>query len=43
MLDGFNEGWITFRDGGRFAVKGETPLVDVIASLVAGSKVSEVA
>jgi uncharacterized protein YbjT (DUF2867 family) len=43
MLDGFNEGWITFRDGGRFAVKGETPLVDVIASLVAGSKVSEAA
>jgi uncharacterized protein YbjT (DUF2867 family) len=42
MLDGFNEGWIAFSDGGRSAVKGETPLIDVITSLVAGS-VSEAA
>jgi uncharacterized protein YbjT (DUF2867 family) len=41
MLDGFNEGWIEFRDRGRSAVKGSTPLVDVIASLIAGGKVSE--
>src|SRR5262249_24549728 len=26
MLDGFNEGWIEFRDGGRAAVKGDTRL-----------------
>jgi uncharacterized protein YbjT (DUF2867 family) len=37
MLDGFNEGWIEFRDHGRAAVKGKTPLVDVITALVAGS------
>jgi uncharacterized protein YbjT (DUF2867 family) len=37
MLDGFNEGWIEFRDHGRSAVKGNTPLVDVITALVAGS------
>jgi uncharacterized protein YbjT (DUF2867 family) len=35
MLDGFNEGWIEFRDHGRSAVKGNTPLVDVITALVA--------
>jgi uncharacterized protein YbjT (DUF2867 family) len=38
MLDGFNEGWIEFRDHGRSAVKGNTPLLDVIRALVAGSK-----
>ena len=38
MLDGFNEGWIEFRDQGRSAVKGNTPLVEVITALVAGSK-----
>lgn len=38
MLDGFNEGWIEFRDHGRSAVKGKTPLVDVIAALVAGGE-----
>lgn len=38
MLDGFNEGWIEFRDHGRSAVKGSTPLLDVIAALVAGGK-----
>jgi len=37
MLDGFNESWIGFRDGGRWAVKGETPLAAVIAELVAAS------
>jgi uncharacterized protein YbjT (DUF2867 family) len=38
MLDGFNEGWIEFQDHGRSAVKGNTPLVEVITTLVAGSK-----
>jgi uncharacterized protein YbjT (DUF2867 family) len=38
MLDGFNEGWIEFRDHGRSAVKGKTPLLDVITALVAGSE-----
>jgi NAD(P)H dehydrogenase (quinone) len=38
MLDGFKEGWIEFRDHGRSAVKGNTPLLDVIMALVAGSK-----
>ena len=36
MLDGFNEGWIEFQDRGRSAVKGKTPLVEVITALVAG-------
>jgi len=35
MLDGFNEGWITFRDNGTNTVKKGTVTVDeVIASLV---------
>lgn len=38
MLDGFNEGWIEFSDQGRSAVKGDTPLLDVITALVAGSR-----
>lgn len=37
MLDGFNEGWIEFSDQGRSAVKGDTPLLDVITALVAGN------
>jgi uncharacterized protein YbjT (DUF2867 family) len=37
MLDGFNEGWIEFQDQGRSAVKGDTPLLDVITALVAGN------
>jgi uncharacterized protein YbjT (DUF2867 family) len=37
MLDGFNEGWIEFRDNGSSAVKGGTPLLDVVTALVAGS------
>jgi uncharacterized protein YbjT (DUF2867 family) len=43
MLEGFNEGWIAFRDGGRFAVRGETQLIDVITSLVAASNVTDAA
>lgn len=38
MLDGFNEGWIEFRDHGRSVVKGSTPLLDVIAALVAAGE-----
>ena len=38
MLDGFNEGWIEFSDQGRSAVKGDTPLLDVITALVAGGR-----
>jgi uncharacterized protein YbjT (DUF2867 family) len=38
MLDGFNEGWIEFRDRGGSAVKGNTPLLDVITALVTGSE-----
>jgi NAD(P)H dehydrogenase (quinone) len=38
MLDGFNEGWIEFRDHGRSAVKGTTPLDSVIAELVEASR-----
>jgi uncharacterized protein YbjT (DUF2867 family) len=36
MLDGFNEGWIEFADGGRQAIKGSTTPDEVIAPLVAG-------
>jgi uncharacterized protein YbjT (DUF2867 family) len=38
MLDGFNEGWIEFSDQGRSAVKGDTPLLDVITALVAAGE-----
>ncbi len=38
MLDGFNEGWIEFRDNGRWAVKGATTLDSVIAELVEASR-----
>jgi uncharacterized protein YbjT (DUF2867 family) len=34
MLDGFNEGWIEFRDHGEWSVKGPTPLRDVVAALI---------
>ena len=37
MLDGFNEGWITFPDGGHPVLKGQTSLADVIAGLALGS------
>lgn len=43
MLDGFNEGWIAFRDQGRSAVKGSTPLSEVIEALVAAAGKSEAA
>ncbi|MBA8886236.1 uncharacterized protein YbjT (DUF2867 family) [Dokdonella fugitiva] len=36
MLDGFNEGWIDFRDQGAHARKGRIGIDDAIASLVAG-------
>jgi NAD(P)H dehydrogenase (quinone) len=36
MLDGFNEGWIDFRDGGANALKGNVTAAEVIASLVRG-------
>lgn len=35
MLDGFNEGWIEFHDGGRHALKGRIEAAEVIAGLVA--------
>jgi len=35
MLDGFNEGWIDFRDGGSHALKGRVEAAEVIAELVA--------
>ena len=35
MLDGFNEGWIDFKDSGRKAIKGWTNPLDVIAALIA--------
>jgi NAD(P)H dehydrogenase (quinone) len=34
MLDGFNEGWIEFRDRGTNAVKGQTSVEEVVAALV---------
>ena len=34
MLDGFNEGWIEFADGGARALKGSTQVETVIAELV---------
>jgi uncharacterized protein YbjT (DUF2867 family) len=43
MLDGFNEGWIAFRDQGRLAVKGGTPLSEAIEALVAASGKSDAA
>jgi len=38
MLDGFNEGWIEFQDGGRKAIKGPTTAVAVVADLVATAR-----
>jgi uncharacterized protein YbjT (DUF2867 family) len=35
MLDGFNDGWIAFRDNGRMAQKGRMKLIEIIAALVA--------
>jgi uncharacterized protein YbjT (DUF2867 family) len=41
MLDGFNEGWIDFKNEGRNSVKGKTPLVEVIAALVQQAATTE--
>ncbi|RWN26797.1 MAG: NmrA family transcriptional regulator [Mesorhizobium sp.] len=41
MLDGFNEGWIDFKDNGHNSVKGKTPLVEVIAALVRQAAATE--
>ena len=38
MLDGFNEGWIEFEDGGSKAIKGSTNALAVIAALVANTE-----
>lgn len=38
MLDGFNEGWIEFEDGGRQAIKGSTNALAVIAALITKSE-----
>ena len=35
MLDGFNEGWIDFQNGGAHTLKGRTSAANVIAALVA--------
>jgi uncharacterized protein YbjT (DUF2867 family) len=37
MLDGFNEGWISFGDGGSKTIKGSTSAAATIAALVAAS------
>jgi NAD(P)H dehydrogenase (quinone) len=38
MLDGFNEGWIAFRDGGSKTIKGPTNVTAVVTALVAGTQ-----
>jgi NAD(P)H dehydrogenase (quinone) len=38
MLDGFNESWIEFQDGGSKAMKRRTNAVAVIAALVASTE-----
>jgi len=38
MLDGFNESWIEFQDGGRKTIKAPTSAAAVIAGLVAGAE-----
>jgi NAD(P)H dehydrogenase (quinone) len=40
MLDGFNEGWIEFQNGGRHAIKGRTDLISVISALLGGTAAS---
>ena len=42
MLDGFNEGWIAFRDRGRSSFKGKTSLAAAVESLVAAAYGAEV-
>jgi len=41
MLDGFNESWIDFKDGGRLAKKGNTSLQQVVDALVAGDNTDD--
>jgi hypothetical protein len=41
MLDGFNESWIEFKDGGRLAQKGNTSLQQVVDALVAGDNTDD--
>lgn len=41
MLDGFNEGWIRFRNGGDHAIKGRIDAVSVIADLVAKASATD--
>jgi len=41
MLDGFNESWIDFKDGGRLAQKGNTSLQQVVDALVAGENTDD--
>lgn len=38
MLDGFNAGWIAFRDGGAQAARGATEIGEVVAALCATSQ-----
>ena len=38
MLDGFNQGWIEFKNGGSKAIKAPTNAVDVIVSLIANTR-----
>ena len=38
MLDGFNEGWIEFQDGGNHAIKGWTNVREAIAELVSNAE-----
>jgi len=40
MLDGFNEGWIEFRDKGALARKGAVSIDEVVAALVGGDATS---
>jgi uncharacterized protein YbjT (DUF2867 family) len=40
MLDGFNEGWIEFRDKGALARKGAVSIDEVVAALVDGDGTS---
>ena len=40
MLDGFNEGWIEFRDKGALARKGAVSIDEVVAALVGGDGTS---
>jgi uncharacterized protein YbjT (DUF2867 family) len=40
MLDGFNEGWIEFRDKGALARKGPVSIDEAVAALVGGDGAS---